>query len=397
MRWPDELFRSRRSPEEQLVWMLCCSAEKRAAHQDAVVRLVSETDQERLARLLARLSITELIGGRILELPAPVPSEFAERVRTRQRSTRLRGQAFELLTMSVVDQLASAGIRALAFKGCAWARQIHGDLGARGTGDVDLLVDPIELRVAVASLEEMGWRLLPRDAGALPLLHETLHHPDRPTVELHWRVHWYEERFARDALHRARERFPAGPLTFSPLDGLVASLLFCARDGFVGLRYVTDAVGWWDAFCRPGHTPSGDQHAGGDLTGIALSYPSLAPPLASAASLLEPFGVSLGLDHRLGYRERLAVSVAQPFFTGQREQMQATASLVDLLLTPPRDWRSWISREAHKLPRDDSRNALPGNRLARLARHLLSMGVRWALTLASRRQGPLRRAPGQAC
>ncbi len=35
-------------------------------------------------------------------------------------------------------------------------------------------------------------------------LHETLVHPTLPRVELHWRVHWYERRFAADALVRAR-------------------------------------------------------------------------------------------------------------------------------------------------------------------------------------------------
>ncbi len=116
-------------------------------------------------------------------------------------------------------------------------------------------------------------------AGACRSLHETLLHPELPRIELHWRVHWYERQFAADAVARAAKPAADAPLEMQPMDGLIALMLFYARDGFAGLRYPADAAAWWDARCAGSDGP-------GPAELVADRYPSLVAPVSVAAYLL---------------------------------------------------------------------------------------------------------------
>jgi hypothetical protein len=73
------------------------------------------------------------------------------------------------------------------------------------------------------------------DRRGRPDLHHRLEHPGRPAIDLHWRLHWHEEAFARDLLGRARATG-----TIAAADEAAALLLFYARDGFYGLRLAAD-------------------------------------------------------------------------------------------------------------------------------------------------------------
>ncbi|MGZ4330333.1 MAG: hypothetical protein ACXVXL_20250 [Solirubrobacteraceae bacterium] len=70
-----------------------------------------------------------------------------------------------------------------------------------------------------------------------------------PRVELHWRVHWYEDRFAADALEPAERPVARAPLRMLPADGLATLTLIYARDGLSGLRTPADIAAWWDTRC----------------------------------------------------------------------------------------------------------------------------------------------------
>src|SRR5205814_8803590 len=98
-------------------------------------------------------------------------------------------------------------------------------------------VAPEHLKRAVEVVRELGYARPTDyvDSSGLPLLHFALVHErdELPPVELHWRIHWYETRFARERLlapDGAPDWRPA------PVDELAALLLFYARDGFTGLR-----------------------------------------------------------------------------------------------------------------------------------------------------------------
>ena len=97
----------------------------------------------------------------------------------------------------------------------------------------------------------MAWAISPptdyvQDSG-LPLLHFVLVHErgELPPVELHWRVHWYEQRFARERLLPPTAG-QEGQWRPAPADELTSLLLFYARDGFIDLRLATDLGAWWD-------------------------------------------------------------------------------------------------------------------------------------------------------
>ena len=83
------------------------------------------------------------------------------------KQQRLRSLALLAAGIACSDRLRAEGIRCLLFKGPALALQTTGDICARGSGDVDLLVDPGSLAEAVSTLEAIGFTRLrgnfPRD------------------------------------------------------------------------------------------------------------------------------------------------------------------------------------------------------------------------------------------
>ena len=218
-----------------------------AAPEDEAVALVEQVHGARLLALLERLNLVTLVGQRLLALRAEIAAPVTSEVESLTRIARERGTLFELITLAVLAALEDAGIRALPLKGTTLARELYDDTALRTSVDVDVLVAPEDLRHAVEVVQGMGWQCeagLSREVG-LPLLHECLVHPTLPRVELHWRVHWYERRFAADALERAARERVGAPLRMQPADELASLILFYERDGFSGLRTPADIAGWW--------------------------------------------------------------------------------------------------------------------------------------------------------
>ena len=193
--------------------------------------------------------------------------------------------------------------------------------------------------------ERLGYRDLEpfRPGERLPLLHRRLVHqqPGLPVLELHWRVHWYEQLFSREMLLRSS---PGGPIgnRAAPADELTALLLFYARDGFVDLRLACDLGAWWDAL--------GTQLPPGAVAEQIARYPALGRVLVAAAEVGDrvvgvPRLELLGEEHSLERRVRLATALANPDARADKTQHQADALLVDLLLTPPGGRRESIRRQ----------------------------------------------------
>jgi hypothetical protein len=317
-RLPNAVLFGEIAPEQQLALLLAGTEESRRAHADKAIALLNDVDPARLLELLKRLHMTVLLGQRLLALGGDVDPQLERAIGSWAAAARDQGTMHELTTLTVLAGLERAGLRALALKGSVLARELYGDVAARTSGDIDALVGVGELDHAVAVVEGMGWRWKPQTARAakLPLLHETLTHPTLPRVELHWRVHWYETRFAANALADAERRGPHQPLIMQPADGLAALTLFYARDGFAGLRMAADVAAWWDRRCD-----------GGDadliLETIATSYPALAGPLHVGAQLL---GSLVSLPTRFSggpFRWKVAAELATPFFGKSPAQLGA--------------------------------------------------------------------------
>jgi hypothetical protein len=366
------------SRERRLVQLLCGTKARRRACQAEIVSLAELVDGGGLTALLERLNLLVLIGRRVIALNLVNTTDLERELGSVGLQARKLGAATELASIEVLGRLGAAGIRALPLKGSLLARDLYGDVGARFSTDVDVLVAPEDLSGAVAAISELGWRWeadVRREDG-LPTLHEVLVHPTLPRVELHWRMHWYERRFAAEVLERAESPGPGQPLRMQPLDGLIALMLFYARDGFAGLRFPADAATWWDLRCEGAPQPS-------PVDVVAQRYPGLLAPVGVAAKLLsELVGLPVWHTGALPFRWRLAAGLASPFLDGGRQQAEANAGLIDLLLAPPNAAGDAMRRVLHNAPADTVRSSSGAVRVRSVSvSHVLRVVRRWALAL----------------
>ena len=339
----------REGPEERLCLALAGTAARRELTRRRDAELLEGLDFDRLAAHLEDQRLLALLGTRVLELASgAAPDGFARRVEQARAFARRSGVGELLVTSRAQALLEESGIPTLPLKGVVLAERLYGDGGLRSSADIDLLVPAARLEDARRLLETLDFRVLdstePGDGG-LPLLHHRLTGPDGTVVELHWRVHWYDERFAGDLLSGSVLDQEYGRLP-SPLDDLAALLLFYERDGFAGLRLAIDVAAWWDRF--------GAQLGPQPLEPLLVRYPPLARALAAAsaaASLV--VGVPLLVrPARPGERRcRLACRLIDWSLRSEPLQRDAAAAVVDVLLAPPGQSRA-IARRRFLVPLD---------------------------------------------
>jgi hypothetical protein len=322
------------------------TAARREAMREQAGRLLPEVRWPRLAETLRARKLLPALGPRVLELAHGSASEdFAAEVAQALDAGRRQGAFLQLISLRIVAMLADAGIRCAPLKGPLLGEAIYGDPGRRLSSDIDLLVAPAQLHAAVAVVRRLGYGA-PTDHvldDALPLLHFVLVHErdELPPVELHWRVHWYERRFAEERLLAPAVEIPND---WRPAlrDELAALLLFYARDGFIDLRLATDLSAWWDTH--------GAALPRGALDELLRVYPELARVLPAAAEVAEqvvglPAAQILGDAHRLGPRARLAVRLANPNPHSSQSQLYADMGLIDGLLAPRGGFAAFVRRQ----------------------------------------------------
>ena len=288
------------------------------------------------------------------------------------------------LSRRLQDALADGGVSSTPLKGPALSERLYGDPGRRISTDLDLLVPPDELGAAVEVVMRLGY-VPPTDhvnGSGLPLLHFAMFHArdELPPVELHWRVHWYERRFAQDRLmapqaSTASERHP------SPADELLALLLYYARDGFLGLRIATDIATWWDA--------DGAELDPNELGALLTTYPAywrVATAAVTAAEEIVGIPAASILHQRPvdDLRARLAVRVADPSPTSSEvRQIYADMGLVDGLLMPRRQLWAFVTRQVLLAPEvlDEQARRAAHRRPRHTITHGVGVMVRYAATL----------------
>jgi hypothetical protein len=340
------------SIEARLALMLVGTGTRRAARDRAIRALAQRADLARLEALL-RMQGLLVLGGTRLEglLGDELPEAFAHAVEVDRNVNRRRGSVQALAAIRWGELLERRGIRCLPLKGALLCRRIHDDFGLRAAGDVDLLVPVDRLHESVEQLREDGFAAPSErvSRGGLPELHFRLDHPARtmPQVELHWRIHWYEEAFSRALLARS---VPCrdGYRVAEPADELAALLLFFARDAFMGLRLASDLAAWWDSF--------GATVPRGALERIAQEHPEIGCALATAASLADrlvglPSGDLLDTSPAHFRRSRAAARLANWTLSGSRDQKITNYHLVDLLLSPPGARTGALRRQLFRRPR----------------------------------------------
>jgi len=219
-----------------------------------------------------------------------------------QRAAAVEILATELST--ALDALERAGVRALAVKGLALAAQAHGDITARGAGDLDLLVPPEDVERAHAALTSTAWSHEPNAPQPGPAwawrhlrrtgYELTLHGP-ASSIDLHWHLgpaHGtfppFETLWERHSVVRVGNRdIPA----LAPYDALAHSAGHAAKDEWRWLRSLVDVhllasdPDVWRGADRP---LRGDQLLTVGIAARMFGIPTGAPPVvAQAISLTE--------------------------------------------------------------------------------------------------------------
>jgi hypothetical protein len=363
--------------ESQIIQLSAGTAARRRATRAQAARLASEIDWLRLAEQLHGRRLLPRLGPRIVELAGGRAEDgFLDVLERASDNARHQGAFLQLMVGQLTGALADAGIRSTPLKGPFLSEALYGDPGCRLASDIDLLVAPEQLSMAVEVVRGFGYGV-PTDhveARGLPLLHFALVHErgELPPVELHWRIHWYERDFARQRLlppewtanqpftpaAHVRERITRGGHVYAgytpaawrplPVHELAALLLFYARDGFVDLRLASDLGAWWDRF--------GADLSRGALGELACAYPKLARALVAAAVAADevvglPSDFLLGGTLRPDLRGRAAVRLANPNPRSSRSQLHADMGLIDGLLLPRGGFAAFWRRQV-LLPRE---------------------------------------------
>jgi hypothetical protein len=343
----------------ELALLLAGNADHRRRAQARIAALAAGADADALAAELERQRLLPILGGRLVD-GVDAPAGFAELVADARRLATLRGMAFDAHTTRVVRAIDGAGIPVLRLKGTALSERLYGDPGLRQSNDVDVLVARDRLDDAVAALAPLGYAAEP--GPRVPVLHHVLVHPEpnTPDVDLHWRVHWYEERFSARLLERSAPGAD-GERVAAPADELIALLLFYARDGLSGLRFPTDIGALGDA--QPIDAD--------DLQRVFDAHPEVAVPARAALRAAARLGADGVLPSgTLSRRQGLAVRIGDPALENDVDQLVANVHLVDGLLMPRGELRGFLRRQ---LGAFDSR---AGGLL-----HLGKLAARWALAL----------------
>jgi hypothetical protein len=266
------------------------------------------------------------------------------------------------------------------------------------SNDVDLLVSRHDLGAATEALGSLGYaeEPTPLRSHGLPDIHSTLRSREAslPRIDLHWRIHWYEDRFSEQLVAGSSKH--GAFLEPEPADELAALLLFHARDGFYGLRGAVDIAAWCDL-----HAPAADL----PLERHWREYPPLRRAWTAAALAAErvvgvPAAQLAPLPRRTGLTPRLAVNLASWNQIGDPDQLRANIAVVDALLGPPRELGRFMRREVFVTEAEIREiYGLPASARLRIAArrvaHAVKVALRQVAGLASAVRPPASRHAGE--
>jgi hypothetical protein len=326
------------------MFWLVGTEERRQRAEPRILELLERVDFAVLSSVLRAQGLLALVGTRLEQCaPGGLHPAFRKEVEEAVSLASRRATLYAAVTLRVARALEAAGIPAVPLKGPLLAADVYDHPGVRESRDIDVLVTRETLDAALAELRRHGWRPVPpKDGEAVPRLHHVLSHPrpEFPTLELHWRIHWYETRFssglvAKSRLLPERGRRPAPP------DEIAGLLLFYCRDGFVGLRYAADIAAWWDA-----NGPSLEPNA---LDPILMAHPELAGALLTSLQVAQtvagvPFRRLTSLPFAATGRSGMAERLTDWTIHRSTDQVGANLTLVDWLLSPPGAQGAFVRR-----------------------------------------------------
>ncbi|MEN3284671.1 MAG: hypothetical protein V7607_5811 [Solirubrobacteraceae bacterium] len=389
-------------PEAELAFLLTGTLATRDSVRARVADLAGRIDEDAFVSFLRDQRMLLLGGTRLCDLaPRAISQRLHDRLDDARANAHARAMLFAAASRHVTGSLEREDIPAVELKGAALAEELHGDAALRGYTDIDVLVPAERLDDAVAIACRLGWRE-PTTHERRPALHRWLDHPDGalPVLEIHWRVHWYETRFAEAML--ARSRLVHAVRHLEPIDQLAALLLFYARDGFTGLRMAADIGAWWDLHGNAG-TARGLEHLVAEHAELAEAWRAalvVVSPLAGLPTSAVPTEL-----HPRSRRTALACRLRNWDLRGDIDQIKANVSLTDGLLSPPGEMGAFVRRHVLVAPFELSRayDVAPDSRVRVVGaymRHVAKMSARYGLGLArltgGRSWSPLPASPARS-
>lgn len=321
------------------------TSERRHASSALVELLANQVSLNALTSYVLDQRISLVVPDRLEQLGlTELATALEHQVEARRQQALADAKVRCVLTDGVLRRLEDVGIPALSLKGVDLSHRLYGNSASRESRDIDVLVFPHDLERAAAVAQREFSYAPPLDAVAAdgwPLLHYRMEHPNGwPSLELHWRIHWYESASGVDMLQRSS--MTGGQRVMTPVDELASLLLFYARDGFVGIRDLAAIAAWWDR-----HGADLPQCG---LADLVRTFPELGPALrASAAVAAGMVGLPLAplkLDtHSATLRERRAAQLANPQPGSDTSRLLSDMALVDLLLAPRLDLKGFAHRQ----------------------------------------------------
>ena len=168
-----------------------------AGRERARALLHDDVDWTRFLALAARHGLAPLMHRHLAQLDsARTPKPVLVALWARHEETRRRNAALAEDLESIVEQLDSAGIAAIPYKGPALALRAYRDLALREFGDLDILVRRSDVLRARDALRPLGYRphylITPAQEEALLRSRRLYDFPlvdaaRGRCVELHWR------------------------------------------------------------------------------------------------------------------------------------------------------------------------------------------------------------------
>jgi hypothetical protein len=150
-------------------------------------RVADPGSAERLVALAARHGVIPLLAVGLRRAGDELPEPAASDLRQREALNTRRALALAVEQRALLDDLRSAGVRALPFKGLDLAERHYGGAHRRGVGDLDLLVQAADLHQAAAVLRNRGYTATGSEPEGTREHHWSWRRAaDRVDVELHF-------------------------------------------------------------------------------------------------------------------------------------------------------------------------------------------------------------------
>ena len=239
------------------------------------------------------------------------------RARLRKHADNQRAAARPLIhdLHDVMEGLTRNEVRALTFKGLALAAQAWGDPLARGYGDIDVLIHPLDVSRTLDHLQRAGWSITgtyPRPDQGWAWRHflrvdlEMTLTRGSTALDLHWHAQPARSTFPGfDELWQRRATVEVDGeqvATFSAYDALAHSAGHSARDHWRWLRGVADVhrlmsdqATWRDANRRLGP----DQLLTVGLAGRWFGVPNGAPRIVHEAVATSSTAEDVAIDRQV--------------------------------------------------------------------------------------------------